>query len=177
MDAQDIPRNGNEAMPASALLDAAAALLAKRRPDIPADFLANAVRPCGAGGSRALRRGRRLPAFAEQSWAFLAERTAGAPKIRFEPAASPWPAFAVLEIVNDDMPFLVDFVVGELNRRGLDIRLFVHPVFVVERDPAGRLAGFIARAPRAGGSRESFIHLHIEGADDSGAARRNRSGA
>ncbi len=80
--------------------------------------------------------GAALAGFAEQSWAFLAERTAGAPKLRFEPAAAP-PDIAVLEIVNDDMPFLVDSVVGELNQRGLDIRLFVHPVFVVERDPAG----------------------------------------
>ena len=63
------------------------------------------------------------------------------------------------------MPFLVDSVVGELNQRGLDIRLLVHPVFVVERDSAGRLTGFMPARP-AGGSRESFIHLHIEGADD-----------
>ena len=71
----------------------------------------------------------------------------------------------MLEIVNDDMPFLVDSVVGELNQRGLDIRLFVHPVFIVERDLAGRLVNFKG-ARNVGGQRESFIHIHVDGADD-----------
>ncbi len=163
MDAQDIPRS-NDSHAGAALLDAAAALLAKRRPDIPADFVAMLF---GLAVPDDLDRysAEVLAGIAEQSWAFLAERTAGVPKIRFEPAASP-PGLAVLEIVNDDMPFLVDSVVGELNQRGLDIRLFVHPVFVVERDSTGRLTGFMPAPPAAGGSRESFIHLHIEGADD-----------
>ena len=30
---------------------------------------------------------------------------------------------AVLEIINDDMPFLLDSIVGEISERGLDIRL------------------------------------------------------
>ena len=71
----------------------------------------------------------------------------------------------MLEIVNDDMPFLVDSVVGEINQRGLDIRLFVHPVFVVERDLSGRLVNFKG-ARNVGGHRESFIHIHLDGADD-----------
>ncbi len=162
MNAQDIPR-GNDSHDGAALLDAAATLLAKRRPDIPAGFVAMLF---GLAAPDDLDRysADALAGIAEQSWAFLAERTAGVPKIRFEPAASP-PGIAVLEIVNDDMPFLVDSVAGELNRRGLDIRLFVHPVFVVERDSTGRLTGFMHARPAAG-SRESFIHLHIEGADD-----------
>jgi glutamate dehydrogenase len=162
MNAQDIPRsNGGHA--GAALLDAAAALLAKRMPKIPADFVAKLF---GLAVPDDLDRysAEALAGIAEQSWAFLAERTAGVPKIRFEPAVSP-PSIAVLEIINDDMPFLVDSVVGELNQRGIDIRLLVHPVFVVERDSAGRLTGFMPARP-AGGSRESFIHLHVEGADD-----------
>jgi glutamate dehydrogenase len=63
------------------------------------------------------------------------------------------------------MPFLVDSVVGELNQRGLDIRLFVHPVFVVERDIAGRLVNFKG-ARTVGGQRESFIHVHVGGIED-----------
>ena len=46
---------------------------------------------------------------------------------------------AVLEIINDDMPFLVDSIVGEISERGLDIRLLVHPVFTVERSETGKL--------------------------------------
>ena len=145
------------------LLDAAAGVLAKRRPNIPDDFV---VKLFGLAVPEDLERysADALAGIAERSWAFFAERAGGAPKIRFEPVAAP-PGVAVLEIVNDDMPFLVDSVAGELNRRGLDIRLFVHPVFTVERDFAGRLAKFIPTRSAAG-SRESFIQLHVEGADD-----------
>ena len=63
---------------------------------------------------------------------------------------------AVLEIINDDMPFLVDSVVGELNQRGLDIRLLVHPVFAVERDAAGNADGVQGRrAKTAAGAKAS----------------------
>jgi glutamate dehydrogenase len=63
---------------------------------------------------------REVVALAEAAWSFLADRQPGAPKIRFEQ-----PGFAgerlrqvsVLEIVNDDMPFLVDSVMGELAER------------------------------------------------------------
>jgi glutamate dehydrogenase len=112
---------------------------------------------------------REVAALAEAAWAFLAERKAGAPKIRFESPAAPasdrLKHIAVLEIVNDDMPFLFDSVLGELAERGVDIRLVVHPVFAVARDDDGRLTGFEdAAAPNA--QRESFIHIHVERIED-----------
>ncbi|HEV8013882.1 MAG TPA: NAD-glutamate dehydrogenase, partial [Stellaceae bacterium] len=111
-----------------------------------------------------------LSAIAERSWSLLAERKAGAPKISFEPAPAPVTrTVAVLDIINDDMPFLLDSVVGELNQRGVDIRLLVHPVFAVERDSAGTLTAF-KDAAKDGGRHESFIHIHIEGVAE--AARR-----
>ena len=146
-----------------ALVAAAARLLAERKSAVPEAFVAKLfalaapedLRHCGAV---------ELANIAEQSWSFLAERRPGAPKIRFEPLAGAR-GVAVLEIVNDDMPFLVDSVVGELNSRGLEIRSFVHPVFLVRRDAAGRLVEFEApHAPDA--RRESFIHFHVDEADD-----------
>ena len=68
-------------------------------------------------------------------------------------------------VVNDDMPFLLDSVVGELNQRGLDIRLLVHPVFAVERDAAGMLTAFKGVA-KDGGRHESFIHVHVDRIED-----------
>ena len=44
-----------------------------------------------------------------------------------------------IEILNDDMPFLVDSVLGELQARGLAVRLLLHPIFKTQRDKAGRL--------------------------------------
>ena len=69
----------------------------------------------------------------------------------------------MIEIVNDDMPFLLDSVMGELAERGVEARLVAHPVFTVTRDPSGRLTGFEGLSPPGeGGSRESFIHIHLD---------------
>ena len=43
----------------------------------------------------------------------------------------------VVEIVNDDMPFLVDSVTMEVNRHGLTLHLTVHPILRVNRQVQG----------------------------------------
>ncbi|RJF96647.1 NAD-glutamate dehydrogenase [Noviherbaspirillum cavernae] len=48
-------------------------------------------------------------------------------------------AHTVIEIVNDDMPFLVDSVTMEINRLGLTLHSAIHPVFRVWRDAQGRI--------------------------------------
>ena len=45
----------------------------------------------------------------------------------------------VVQIVTDDMPFLVDSVTAELSTEGRGVHLVVHPQFVVRRDLDGRL--------------------------------------
>ncbi len=110
-----------------------------------------------------------LAAIAADSWAFLATRSPDTAKVRLasHPAA---PGVTVLDIVNDDMPFLVDSVAGELHERGLDIALLVHPIFAIDRDAAGNLIGFEATPNGNGkGRRESFIHIHIDGLQDAAA--------
>ncbi len=146
-----------------ALIADAGGLLKRRNADIPDDFLAKLF---GLAVPEDIERytADELADIAERSWAFLLERKPGVPKLRFEPAHAKR-GIAVLEIVNDDMPFLVDSVIGEINQRGLDIRLFVHPVFVVERDLSGRLVNFKG-ARTVGGHRESFIHIHVDGMED-----------
>ncbi len=164
MNIQDFARTADGV--GQALIDAAGAALVQRRTDIPKAFVAQLF---GLAVADDLERYRpeELAAIAERSWSFLAERKAGVPKIRFEPAPTER-AVAVLEIVNDDMPFLFDSVVGELNHRGLDIRLLVHPVFSVERDGLGTLVAFNGDA-KSDGSRESFIHIHVDGMADAAA--------
>ncbi|WP_174361665.1 NAD-glutamate dehydrogenase domain-containing protein, partial [Nocardia paucivorans] len=73
-----------------------------------------------------------------------------------------------LQIVNDDMPLLVDSVTSTLNRLGATVSEVVHPVFDVVRDEQGRL---LEIAPRDGddhdsesGHRvltESWIHVQL----------------
>src|SRR2546428_8244887 len=68
----------------------------------------------------------------------------------------------VVEIVNDDMPFLVDSVTMEVNRQGLTVHLLIHPVLRVTRDGAGELAEGTAPAASAEGRLESFMHLEVD---------------
>jgi glutamate dehydrogenase len=145
------------------VIEAAAALLAGRRRDIPQDFVVDLY---GHAVPDDLERYRpeELAGIAEQSWVFLQERKAGTAKIDFAPARLT-PRLAVLEIINDDMPFLVDSILAELNERGLDIRLLVHPVVTIERNEAGKLVAFKG-THKGDGRRESFIHIHIAGIDD-----------
>ncbi|MES2206220.1 MAG: NAD-glutamate dehydrogenase [Pseudomonadota bacterium] len=69
----------------------------------------------------------------------------------------------VLQIVNDDMPFLVDSVTMELNRRGLTVHLIIHPVMQVQRDAKGLIAAVHSHAGRIDSTQyESFIHIELD---------------
>ena len=145
------------------LISEAAALVARRWREFPPDFF-SALYERAAPDDLERYQPEELAAIGEQAWTFLAERKPGTAKIAFTPARLT-PDIAVLEILNDDMPFLVDSVLGELSERAVDVRLLVHPVFTVERDEAGRLTAF--RGVRKGeGRRESFIHVHVRGIED-----------
>jgi glutamate dehydrogenase len=58
----------------------------------------------------------------------------------------------VVDIVIDDMPYLVDSVTTELNRHQAEIRLLVHPVLRVRRNVAGTLREFLPGNPGPGGN-------------------------
>src|SRR5437016_3460030 len=119
---------------------------------------------------------RELAALAEDAWLFLKERKPGTSRVRLDAREGPIGAehiksVSVLELVNDDMPFLLDSVMGELTEQGIDVRLVVHPIFTIERDNAGSLIGFRGDGPAVGlARRESFIHIHVDRIDD--ASRR-----
>jgi glutamate dehydrogenase len=75
-------------------------------------------------------------------------------------------AHTVVEVVTDDMPFLVDSVTAELTRLGHGIHVVFHPVFAVERDLVGRLRSVHdvdppQQAPAAALT-ESWMHLEID---------------
>jgi glutamate dehydrogenase len=52
---------------------------------------------------------------------------------------------SVVQIVNDDMPFLVDSALGELQAHGYMPHLVLHPILKVERSAAGRRDRIIGR--------------------------------
>ena len=81
------------------------------------------------------------------------------------PAEHGWDSpHTVVLIVNDDMPFLVDSVMGELMARDLGVHLLAHPVLRVARDGAGALTGFAAAGaePGQGARAESMMLIEID---------------
>ena len=147
---------------ARAVVEEAGATLAARRSDIPATFVAQLYSRSVADDVLCYADAD-LAELAERAFDFLKERAPGAPKIRCETVAlkesGARKSISVIEIVNDDMPFLVDSVMGEIGERRLNVQLVAHPVFGMRRDGAKLVAlGAIA----AGGARESFIHIHLE---------------
>jgi glutamate dehydrogenase len=68
----------------------------------------------------------------------------------------------VVDIVTEDMPFVVDSVTTEVIRHGLGLHLTVHPVVPVRRDE-GRLVDILDRHdPASGTSAESYVHLEVD---------------
>ena len=71
----------------------------------------------------------------------------------------------VVEVISDDMPFIVDSILAELERHGLGLELALHPIVEVRRDAAGILLG-VATTPSDTATVESFLHLEIERCPD-----------
>ena len=96
--------------------------------------------------------------------AFARRFHTGTPKLRvYNPRAEEhgWSSpHTVVEIVNDDMPFLVDSVSLELARQGCTVHLLVHPLVRTRRDPEGQLEAF-AQAGKSGAG-ESYIHVEVD---------------
>ncbi|MCD6076547.1 MAG: NAD-glutamate dehydrogenase [Ramlibacter sp.] len=68
----------------------------------------------------------------------------------------------IVQVVNDDMPFLVDSVSMEIARQGLTLHLIVHPIFAVQRDAAGVLQSLAARASAPELPRESWMTIEVD---------------
>ncbi len=107
-------------------------------------------------------------------WKFAATRAPGEAKIRvYNPRIEEhgWKSpHTVVEVVNDDMPFLVDSVTSALNLDGYNVHLLFHPIFRFERDTAGlrrRLCGHDDEAAEA--IDESVMHFQIDEQGDPAA--------
>ncbi|KQW12814.1 NAD-glutamate dehydrogenase [Streptomyces sp. Root369] len=78
----------------------------------------------------------------------------------------------VVEVVTDDMPFLVDSVTNELTRQGRGIHVVIHPQVVVRRDLTGKLIEVLTLPPVGDlphdAHIESWIHVEIDRETDRG---------
>src|SRR5262245_51369807 len=98
-------------------------------------------------------------------WNFARKRAPGKPKLRvFNPTVEEhgWQStHTVIEIVNDDMPFLVDSVTMEVNRHGLTLHLIIHPIMMARRRADSEVEEMPA-APGDGVSPESLMHVEVD---------------
>ena len=110
----------------------------------------------------------------------LAEsRVAGRPVVRLlNPVAAQdgWDCPAtVIQVVTDDMPYLVDSVVAELAHGGVNVQRVVHPIVVVRRDLAGSLREVLAaadpEAPPSDALLESWMSIEVDLVTDPERAR------
>ncbi|HWD59569.1 MAG TPA: NAD-glutamate dehydrogenase domain-containing protein [Stellaceae bacterium] len=103
-------------------------------------------------------------------WQFAARRRAGEAHVRvYNPteARDGWSSpHTIVEMVNDDMPFLVDSASAAINDRGRAVYLVIHPIVAVARDAEGNRLRFGA----PDGIRESWMQIEI-GRERSAAAR------
>jgi len=108
-------------------------------------------------------------------WNFARKREAGRARVRvFNPSIEEhgWQStHTIIEIVNDDMPFLVDSVTMEVNRHGLTLHLIMHPILAVSRGPDGTLLG-LANKDAKDVRRESFIHVEVDRISDAAELER-----
>ncbi len=77
------------------------------------------------------------------------------------PAGDAGAGHLTVDIVTDDMPFLVDSVTMALVDAGTGVRDVIHPVFRVARDAGGELTG-IFRDDGTPGPRESVMHFEVD---------------
>ncbi|MBL6928366.1 MAG: NAD-glutamate dehydrogenase [Rhodospirillales bacterium] len=98
-------------------------------------------------------------------WKFATQRSPNVAKVRvYNPSLEEhgWKSdHTVIEISNDDMPFLVDSVAAEIGRREIPIYLIIHPVINVQRKDGAIVAleGVDEESTNMAG--ESFLHIEI----------------
>ncbi|MDE3016158.1 MAG: NAD-glutamate dehydrogenase [Pseudomonadota bacterium] len=101
-------------------------------------------------------------ALAMSAYEFMRDRPPGKPKIRvFTPQKHEHgydSKNTAIEIINDDMPFLVDSLSTELIRHGFTVRETIHPIIHVRRGKSGALEAIIDSEKK---SAESLIHFEI----------------
>ena len=69
--------------------------------------------------------------------------------------------YTIIEMVNDDMPFLVDSVSAAITRQQLAVHMTVHPIFRVNRDGRGRIKD-VGDPGHGEGPVESYVRFAVD---------------
>lgn len=101
------------------------------------------------------------------SWEYLQKLLPGQPKVRvFNPGfeAHGWQsAHTVVQVLSDDLPFILDSLRVELNHRNLGIHAVHNAVFSLKRDTQHLFAGFLSARSRAKAVRhETLVSVEVD---------------
>jgi glutamate dehydrogenase len=101
------------------------------------------------------------------SFDFLINRKPGEFKLRITNPKNETDNFdshhTFIDIINDDMPFLIDSIVAFLDKLDLNIINVIHPIYSVIRDKNGKLESL---SEAKGSVRESVIQIHLDKCTD-----------
>jgi len=96
---------------------------------------------------------------------FGARRRKGRPCLRiYNPTEKEYgyeSAYTFVEMINDDMPFLVNSVSAAVNRHDLAVHITIHPVIRIHRASDGKIINVCKPGDKSGAA-ESFIRLAID---------------
>ncbi len=148
------------------LIDAVQATLNQEDPAL-AEF-SRAFYDRGAAEDLVAYTAEELTGFARDAWQDFQNHELGTHRVSiadpaFKAQGSKVKGVSIIEIVNDNMPFLVDSVMDELQESKIEVHLVLHPIFIVERDDNGTLTTATARKkpPKRTDRQESLIHIHV----------------
>jgi glutamate dehydrogenase len=159
------PNDNNDANPLAAVFE----LIEKRLPtdviERATAFTKNYYRRV-ANEDLAERSPQDLYGAALSHWHFASRFTPGASRLRVynpRPEEHGWQStHTIIEIVSQDMPFLVDSITMEVNRQGLTVHLIIHPLMRVRRDADGNLLAIGEQRDETDGNLESIIHVEVD---------------
>jgi glutamate dehydrogenase len=113
-----------------------------------------------------------LAAFVREAFQFIVSKPPGAPRVRVVASDLPEGAHshrvATIQTLNDDIPFLVDSIIGEVRAKGLSPILVVHPIFKTRRDSDGVILEIAGGGDNnwRDGSQESYIGVILDPLDE-----------
>ena len=106
--------------------------------------------------------GRELEEAARAHLAMAERRATGEQLVKVSAAPDGGP---IVEVITDDMPFLVAALLAAVMRAGGEVRRVLHPIVVVRRDQDGKLADVLTQAdpdaPPAGALAESWMRIEL----------------
>lgn len=145
-----------------ALIEKALAALPAKSPKGLTDLLkimADQIQPEDLG----LFSGDILASITQTHWDLAKEKKSGNPEIRIYSSHAKDERFhrTVIDIVSNDMAFLVDSAIAEVNRHNILIDHLLHPILFAEYDKSGTLTG-ISLKDTPGSVKQSHISIQIK---------------